>query len=190
MSQFYQGVTAGALPPSVPTSFVTDNGTAVPAANILKINGLDSTENNSNGIIVKGGVAGTGTANEVDVVITNRLRGSSSTIGAATADVITLSLGATPGTYTFDVKVSGYASTASGGPLSVGYTIVGAVRTTGAVAVLIGGSARDDFEEGALSACNFAIVASGNNAIFRATGAAGTTIAWQAVGEYVFSTEA
>lgn len=56
MSQFWQGITSGALPPSVPTSFVTDSGTATPAANILNVLGgtgtTTSAPGNSNTITI------------------------------------------------------------------------------------------------------------------------------------------
>jgi hypothetical protein len=44
MSQFYVGVSAGSLPPSVPTSFLLDDGnTAIPLANVLDVLGGSGT---------------------------------------------------------------------------------------------------------------------------------------------------
>lgn len=189
MSQFYQGVTAGVLPPVVPTEFETQDGSAVPLANVLIIDGFDSSENNANGITTKGGIAGgnppgTGAANEVDIYLTNRLQGEGSTIGAVTADVITFALGATPGCFKFHFEVTAFESTT---PAGLGYSIEASARTDGATATIISTPDADEDEDAVLeNDADWDIVASGNNVILRVTGVVGLNINWGSVGSYVY----
>jgi len=186
MSQFFQGITAGSiLPPTVPTSFVTDNGTVVPAANTVNINGGTTTANNSNGIQVIANPTG---SNNMVPELTNRATGSVTTVGATTSAAITLPLGAVPGVYTFDIVVAGFATAGPGVPLGAGFTIVGSIRTTGASAVLIPTQVPDHFEEGAMAASTALLAVSGNNALVNVTGVAGFTIDWNATLNYTLAT--
>lgn len=163
--------------PSIPTSFVTDSGTAVPVANILNVLANDSTANDADGI------TSVGSGNTVTLRLTNRLQGTGSTTGAVTADIITFSLGATPGVYAVEFRLSAFESTT---PAGLGYSIFAAVRTTGAAASLIGTPDFIESEEAALVAADADIIASGNNIIVRVTGVAGLTINWSVVGLYTF----
>lgn len=184
MSQIYKAVTASSLPPSVPTSFTTQNGTAVPAANILIINGFDSIENNDNGIISKGGVVGTGTSNEVDIVLTNRLQGTGNTtgVGVTTVDLITFSLLLIPATFVIDANICAFnAST----PAGAGYSIFGTARTTGGAASLVGTPDKINNEDAVMTGAAVDYVVSGNNLIIRGTGVNGLSINWSAVATYV-----
>jgi len=175
MSQIYKDRSTGPVPPSVPTSLETQDGTAVPLANVLIVNGIDSTENNINGIITKGGVAGTGTQNKVDIVLTNRATGAVTTTDATPITIITFNCGATPGVYTIVGSISGFNSTvASGGS----YQFIAGVRTTGAASILIASQISDIFEEAGMAASDISVSASGNDFLVTVTGIAATNISW------------
>lgn len=182
MSQIYKAVTAGSLPPVVPVQFNTQNGNAVPAGNILIVNGFDSTENNDNGIITKGGVVGTGTANEVDVVLTNRLQGTSQTVGTGTGDIITF-IPLAIGTYAIEYRVAAYNTTSL---LGAGYNLFGAIRYDGVNSNICDPTDEINNEEGTMSGSDVGVIVSGSNIILRATGYAGQTINWSAVAMYTF----
>ncbi len=182
MSQIIKAVTAGSLPPVVPTSFVTQDGTAIPAANILIVNGFDSNENNVNGIITKGGVVGTGTSNEVDVVITNRLQGSANTVGVVTTPIITFSP-TVIGTYAIETRVAAYNETSS---LGGGYSIFGTIRFDGVNSNLCGTPDKIVNEEGAMTAANVTMTVSGGDVLVNGIGYAAQDINWSAVALYTF----
>lgn len=185
MSQIYKASVSGM--PSVPTSFQTQSGTAVPLANILILNAYDTTENNANGIETKGGAAGgdppgTGSANEVDVYLTNRVTGSTTTVGAVNGTIWTF----TPtvvGTYAFESRVSAYNTTSV---LGAGYSVFGSFRFDGVNSNSCGTPDVIDNEEGAMSSCDVTMVASGANIILQSTGYGGQTINWTGVSLYTF----
>ncbi len=182
MSQFFVDTSsAGPVPPFVATSYVTQNGTAVPAANILLVNGFDSIENNANGIITKGGVAGTGVANEVDVVITNRTAGDTTTNGAVTSAIITFTMPAVASVVNFECKIAAFNSTSTLGAV---YLIIAGARTDGATTSSLNTADITTIEEGAMSGASVSFAVAGNTAIFNVTGYLAQNIRWSAVLTY------
>lgn len=179
MSQIYRSTSSGPSPPNVPTSFPTDDGTAVPAANVLNVLARDTTVSDDDGIRTN---ADPDNSNNLFVELTNRLFGTASSVNAANADIITFSLGAVAAVYRFEFHVCG-RDTATGD--GVGYTIFGSARTTGAAATIISTPFNDNDEDASLIAATMNLIASGNNVILRAVGVAGQTISYKAVGNYI-----
>jgi hypothetical protein len=184
LSQIYKPLTSsGPIPPIIPTSFVTQDGTAVPLANVLLIDGLDSSENNDNGIISKGGVVGTGTSNEVDIVLTNRITGTATTTDNVTPQTLSsFSLGLTPATFLLEIRIVAYNVTDS---LSAGYTSTSTIRTTGAAGTEIDAAPGIISEEGAMSGVIVQNQIVGNTVEIEVTGLAGKTINWKALTTYI-----
>lgn len=187
MSQIFKAVTAGSLPPSVPTSFVTDvrnntttsPGTAIPAANILQVLGRSTTQDSVNGIRTD---ADPNNGNILYTELTNRLTGSVTSINAATQNLITFALGATAAVYRFKFEVAGRDTGTGDG---IGYTMFASARTDGVNATIIATPFIDNDEDASLLTATVNFVASVNNVILQVTGVAGETIAYKAVGTYV-----
>lgn len=99
---------------------------------------------------------------------------SATTIGAVTADVITIPLGSVAGTYQFEARVKAYTVT---GPAGAGYNIYATFTTSGAAATLVGNQSVFN-EDASLVPADAFFVASGNSAILRVLGVALLTITW------------
>ncbi len=179
MSQFYQGTTSGSLPPSVPTSFVTDNGTVIPAANVVNVNGGSTTASNDNGIEA---IANPNLSNNLEILLTNRLTGTATSTNASVESLVTFALGASVATYRVSFDVAGRDTVSGDG---VGYTLWGTVKTNGAAASIISSPFIDNDEDASLLGADITLIASGNNVILTVTGVAGRTINYKAVGQYV-----
>jgi len=180
MSQIHSPSTVNPPPPSVPTMFVTDDGTANPLVNTLNVNGVQSDENEPNGILTRANPNG---SNNLEIILTNRVSGVTTTNTATPATVASLDCGSTPGVYNFDIQVAGYDLTDIA---ACGYFISGSVRTTGLAATLVGTPDKITNEEPATTTCDANLIVSGNNAVIQVTGIAGKTINWRVLSQYIF----
>lgn len=150
----------------IPDSFVTDSGTAVPSLGVLNVLGDGTT------------IATSGSGNTITISGLNTIVDTGITVGAVTDDLVTIALGATPSSFTFEARVAGFEST---GPSGTGYSLFACARTDGATATLVGTVDQIINQDVALTASNATFVVSGNDAILRVTGVAGLTIHWSAV---------
>lgn len=162
-------LTASGSTPSIPTSFQTDNGIAVPAANILNVLGTN-------------GITTSGAGNTVTINLDDNLVATGSSVNAAPVDLFTIALGGSAAVYRFTFLVTG-RDTATGD--GVGYTVDASARTTGAAATIIATPFSDSDEDTSLLSALISVVASANNVILRATGVAGQTITYKATVKWV-----
>lgn len=157
------GGSSGPLPPIVATSYVTNNGIAIPAVNILNVVG---------GV----GITTEGAGNTLTIKLANSGQAFTTTIGAVTNDVIIINMGATPSVGVFVSRVVGFASGGSGN--SCGFVLTGCAETDGIAASLISAQSKLPFQEAAFITADANITTSGNNAQISVLGVAGFTIDW------------
>lgn len=180
MSQFFVSSSGGGpLPPTVPQEFVTDDGTAIPAANSLNVNGGSTSDPNDNGIETR---ANPNLSDNLEILLTNRLTGTATSVNASTEDIVTFTLVATDACYRFEFFITG-RDTATGE--GVGYTMFASARTDGAAATVVATPFLDNDEDASLITATVGMIASGNDVILQVTGVAGQTITYKTVGSYV-----
>jgi len=177
MSQFFRDPSASPPPPGSVVEFTGDTGTnPVPPDGSGNVNLFEDPT--APGIITRGNIA----TNTVFFGLAQPTTcGTGQTINTGTADLVTLSLGASAATYTLNANVAGKAATQSG----VGGTSFAVVRTDGATATLIDISDDVINSDLVLAGASFTFVASGNDVILRATGSLGTVINWNGCVTYV-----
>lgn len=173
MSQFYQGVTAGVLPPTVLTSFGTDlNDPTVPAASAA--GGTVAPVSNVIRAAGDNGIKTVQTSQAGDLQI-RFIRGQDTTTGVQTVTLITQSI-PTDSTLTIQIIVAGFASDNS----AIGAYGTAVVKNVAGTASLI-----DDVDlivnkETALSAANITVTTSGSDLLVNVLGVAGLDINWGA----------
>jgi len=174
MSQFFQGTTAGSLPIIVPTSFITDDGTAVPAANVLN---------------VLGG-AGINTYADPDpgdnlYISAYEILGAVTTTDDTPTSLISYSLGVGVGVWLYSFRLVVYNLTDI---LGTGTDIKFSSRTTATTAIGIGNPSYFFFEDVGMETLDVAISYAQNPNFLNiaVTGLVGKTLNWKIEGTFIF----
>lgn len=165
---------SGPVPPTVAITFHTPSGDATPIANTIQFL-ADQTASNFDK-----GITDTGSSNIVTYFVTNRATGTSSTSDATVTNIITLPMGATPGTFYVYGNVQAFNSTT---PASAAYSFSGGYRTDGVTATELGTEFHDTFQDPALTTSDIFLTPSGNNINVQVKGLA-LPINWNALLEY------
>lgn len=173
MSQIAMIASPGTVKSDIETLTGDAGGAVSPSAlglnvNLLTGDGLTST-----------GVPAT---NTITFTLDNYSIGSGQTIGAVTADLITIPMGATAGMRILEAKVEGFEAT---GPSGCSYNLICGCRTTGAAATIVGIQDQVVSEDAAIAASDVYFIASANNIIVQCLGVAALTINWKASVTYV-----
>jgi len=109
-------------------------------------------------------------------VIGSIVTGTITTLDATPTTLFTFPMPAVAGVVTFDILISGFAAA---GPIGGGFSLIGAVRTTGAAATALPIDDTINSVDNAFQAANVDITASGNNALIQVIGIVATTIHWR-----------
>jgi hypothetical protein len=161
----------GSIDPTLVTSFITNDGTAIPQNNILNVLGGTGIET----------YADPDLSDNLYIKVQNSFTDQAQTIGAVTENIRVIPLPIV-GTYTIEVRVAAFEPTE---PAGAGFSINGVVRSDGVTATLVGDSDGFAHKDAAINSCNALIVVSGNTAIVQVVGVAGLTIEWGAFTVYV-----
>jgi hypothetical protein len=172
LSQIIKNLASGPVPPAVPTSFVTDDGTAIPSLNVLNVLGGSGVET----------YADPNLSNNLYIKIQNSTTDTGQTIDNQTISLSTIDCSAA-GTYFFTTQISAYDVS---GVEAAGGTLYTTVRSTAGVVTVIDDTDAIAHRTSNLSAINYELIDSATNVILQVTGQNGFTLNWGAITNYVY----
>jgi hypothetical protein len=173
MSQIFKSATGST--PSIPTSFVTDAGTATTAANTLNVLGGQLVADHDEGIWT------TGSGDTLTVNLTNRSTGQVTTSDDTPTTIVSFTFGGSAAVATFEGIITAMNNVTGEG---ASWRLFASSKTNGTTTTEIGSDASVNFKEASLATANVTFTAVGNAVLISAVGIAATSINWDALINY------